>query len=447
MKVISKLFCLSMLLLAFASCDKDYDMPPLNEPKYEGAAANITIAQLKEKYKDATQNNALTIDEDLVLKAVIGGDDRSGNIYKQMYIQDETGGMSFQVDQGSVYNDYPQGQIIYINLKGLCVSVYGGEQQLGEANGYLYRTPYETFKTKVIKDGWPTDDNITIKEFSDISKLSDNASANAGTVVRLTGVHFENGGKGTFAPADGYGLENLKDVNGNTIVVRTSNYADFASNTLPAGTGNVVAVLGRFNSSWQLTIRNADDVYGFDGQQPGEGGGDKPTTGTYTLGEAVAPANITDGTYAIGYTYNGTLYLMKHEVFSNNYVAAVSYTSGSSVDSKSVYTVAKSGNGYTIKGADGTFLEATIKTSGEKTYTNLVPTGKGTETWTFTAPTESGVEANACKAEFASVSTERFMMFTYYASQNAAEFTMAYAGNDYSTGYYKYPVFYKLVEK
>lgn len=276
MKLLYKLLSLSFLLLTIVACDKDYDMPPLNEPKYEGAAANITIAQLKEKYKDATQDKAATITDDLILKAVIGADDKSGNIYKQLYIQDETGGMSFQVDQGSVYSNYAQGQTIYINLKGLCVSVYGGEQQLGDPNGYLYRTPYETFKEKVAKDGWPDVNNIKIKEFSNIAKLSDDANANVWTVIRLTGVHFENGGTATFAPEDGYGTQNLKDANGNSIVVRTSNYADFASNKLPVGTGTVVAVLGRFNSSWQLTIRSIDDVYGFDGQQPG--GGDTPVT-------------------------------------------------------------------------------------------------------------------------------------------------------------------------
>lgn len=441
MKFIYKLLSLSFLLLAIVACDKDYDMPPLNEPKYDGAPANITIAQLKEKYKDATQDKAITITDDLILKAVIGGDDRSGNIYKQLYIQDETGGMSFQVDQGSVYSNYPQGQTIYINLKGLSVSVYGGEQQLGDPNGYLYRTPYETFQEKVLKDGWPDVNNIPIKEFSNIAKLSDDVVANSWTVVRLTGVHFENGGAATFAPEDGYGTQNLKDVNGNSIVVRTSNYADFASNTLPAGTGTVVAVLGRFNGSWQLTIRSIDDVYGFDGQQPG--GGDTPTTSSYTLGEAVAPNDITNGLYAIGYTYEGTLYLMKHEPLSH-YVATSSTTVGGDVDEKSVYTVTKSGNGYTLKGYNDKFVEGVV--SG--TFTNLVVTGAGTGYWTFSVPTEAGVENNACKAEYAGITTDKkYMMFTYYAADNAAEFTMAFAGNNYATGYYKYPVFYKLIEK
>ena len=62
------------------------------------------------------------------------------------------------------------------------------------------------------------------------------------------------------------------------------NNADFAADKLPVGTGNVLAVLGRFNGSWQLTIRSAADCYGFDGEAPGEGG-DQPGEGGDQPGE------------------------------------------------------------------------------------------------------------------------------------------------------------------
>lgn len=461
MKLIHSLLTLPLLLLtlaaSFTACDRDYDMPPLNEPTYSlpDGAQTITIKELRTKYAAATSSNAITITDSLFLHAYVCGDDRSGNIFKTIYIQDETGGISFLVDQSDVYNDYAAGQEVYIDLKGLCISVYGNEQQIGHPDGYLYRTPYEDFKEHVHCNKWADESQLTVKEFSNISRLSDDVDGNRFTLVRLTGVHFEDAGKANFAESSGYGTHNLVDAYGNTISVRTSNYADFASTLLPSGTGNVVAVLGRYNGSWQLTIRSIDDVYGFTGSSDDDTPvtPDEPTTATYTVGDAVAPANITAGKYAIGYTYNNTtdgtttFYLMKHEVFSYNYVAAEAYTAGSEVPEKCVYTVAQSGDGYTIQGSDGTYLEATTRTSGSKTYTNLVPTGTGSGVWTFSVPTEDGVEANACKATFASISTERYMMFTYYASAKAAEFTMAYPSTPYPTNYYRYPIFYKLVEK
>ena len=96
MKILHKILCLPVILmaLAFTACDRDYDMPPLNEPKFElpADAQTITIKQLREKYAAATQNNPITIEDSLYLRARVSADDRSGNIFKTIYLQDETGG-------------------------------------------------------------------------------------------------------------------------------------------------------------------------------------------------------------------------------------------------------------------------------------------------------------------------------------------------------------------
>ena len=303
MKLIHKILSLPVMLLALAAttaCDRDYDMPPLNEPSYQlpADAETITIAQLRTKYAAATSSSPVTIEDSLFLKARISGDDRSGNIYKQVYVQDETGGISFLVDQSSVYTDYAAGQEVYIDLKGLCISVYGNEQQIGHPSGYLYRTPYEDFEEHVHKNGWPDESQLTLKEFSNISRLSDDTQGNKFTLVRLTGVHFTEGGSTTFAESDGYGTHELSDQYGNTIDVRTSNYADFAAETLPVGTGNVIAILGRYNGNWQLTLRSIDDVYGFDGTAPDDSDdndddSDDDTEGTVIFYETMGSTTIT----------------------------------------------------------------------------------------------------------------------------------------------------------
>ena len=279
MKLIKHLMCLPLLLLAiaFTACDRDYDMPPLNEPHFSlpADAQTITIKDLRAKTAAATSNNPVLIEDSLFLVARICGDDRSGNIFKTIYVQDETGGITFLVDNSGVYTQYAAGQEVIIDLKGLCISVYGNEQQIGHPDGYLYRTPWASFQDHVHCNGWADEKKLNIKEFDNISKLSDDAEGNKFTLIRLTGVHFTEGGQATFAEPSGYGTHDLSDAYGNTISVRTSNYAKFAADKLPVGTGNVLAVLGRFNGSWQLTIRSAADCYGFDGEAPGEGG-DQP---------------------------------------------------------------------------------------------------------------------------------------------------------------------------
>lgn len=270
MKILQKVFCLFIASLALASCDREYTAPPLGEPTYEGAPANITIVALKEKYAAATQDNPITITEELVLKARISGNDESGNIFKQIYIQDNTGGMPILVDQSSVYTTYRVGQEVFIHLNGMCISVYGGEQQIGHPGGYLFRTPWETFITHVFNSGWPDASLVVPTVVTDISTLNLDVAKVACTLVKLEEVYFVNGGKKPFAPADAYGTELLKDASGNSIEVRTSSYANFASNQLPVGVGSVMGILGRFNGSWQLTIRSEADLFAFSGEAPGE---------------------------------------------------------------------------------------------------------------------------------------------------------------------------------
>lgn len=275
MKLIQKIYTLPLLVMAvlMTSCERDYDAPPLNEPVYTGAKPNTTLAQLKEKYSAATDKTPIVITEDYVVKAYITGNDESGNIYKQVIVQDATAALPIQLDQGNVYTTYRRGQEVFINLKGMCVSVYGGEQQLGWPDAYFYRMPFEMFQELVQKNGWPYPDNVKPEVITDFSVANLDVSRMTYRLVQLEGVHFVNGGKNTFATTSGFGEETLKDAHGNTLTVRTSNYATFAYETLPVGTGTVVGILGRFNGGWQLSIPAYSDVFGFDGVEPEEGGG------------------------------------------------------------------------------------------------------------------------------------------------------------------------------
>ena len=116
--------------LALFACERDYDAPLLTEPEYTGPAANITISELRTENAAAAEDAPIIITKDQVLKAVITGNDESGNIFKKIYLQDETGAIEMEVDQSSVYNYYPVGQTVYVDLNGLSISVYGDEQQL-----------------------------------------------------------------------------------------------------------------------------------------------------------------------------------------------------------------------------------------------------------------------------------------------------------------------------
>lgn len=317
--------------LALFACERDYDAPLLTEPEYTGPAANITISELRTQNAAATQDVPIIITQDQVLKAVITGNDESGNIFKKIYLQDETGAIEMEVDQSSVYNYYPVGQTVYVDLNGLSISVYGDEQQLGHPEGYLFRTPWEDFEKHVSKDGWANPENakpVVIDDISTINAAPDNYKFK---LVQFTGVTFQNGGKGIFAPEDGYGEENITDSHGNTIMIRTSNYASFAGNKLPEGKGNITGILGRFNGTWQLTLRTANDVSDFTGsnEEGGNEGGETPSGETKTILEETFASSQGSFTIEDKNLPDGSDHVWKFETYNNQgYMKASAFIGG-----------------------------------------------------------------------------------------------------------------------
>lgn len=262
MKVLSKLLCLSALCFAFAACERDYDMPPLEGYTYTGNAGNTTIKDLRTLAASLHTDSVMTIDNDLILEARISGNDVSGNIYKTIYVQDSTGNIPVLVDQSNVYTDYAVGQTVYIQLNGLSLSYYGKELQIGHPKGTSYRIPYVTFKKVVLRSGLADASQLTVKEVSDLSTLTE---SDRFALIKLTGAKFEKAGTTTFVEGGVTTTHNLLDSKKNTIPVRTSAYATFANDTLPLGSGTVYGILGRYNGAWQLTLRDANDLQDFDG--------------------------------------------------------------------------------------------------------------------------------------------------------------------------------------
>ena len=121
-------------LLALVSCEEW-------EPVFTGSYGDVymyddaklevtaTIAQLKALY---AANGVLKIqDDDMVIAGKVISDDHSGNIYRELYIQDETGVISVKVGLSSLYSDYKLGQTVYVRCSGLTIGQYNGMPQLG----------------------------------------------------------------------------------------------------------------------------------------------------------------------------------------------------------------------------------------------------------------------------------------------------------------------------
>lgn len=145
MKNIYKFFAaLSMAGVILASCEEwepvftfDYGEADVYEPVQ--MTANTTIAELKALYKNAP----VKIQTDMVIAGQVVSEDKSGNVYKSLYIQDETGGIELKLGKTGLYNDYKLGQWIYVKCNGLVIGAYSNMLQLGfEDKTGEYETSY-----------------------------------------------------------------------------------------------------------------------------------------------------------------------------------------------------------------------------------------------------------------------------------------------------------------
>lgn len=131
-------------LTLLASCDEwepvftgDYGKADVYKPVT--LTPNKTIMELKSLYKNAP----VKIEDGIIIGGQVISEDRSGNIYKSIYIQDATGAIEVKIGKNSLYNDYKLGQWVYVKCSGLTLGDYKGMIQLGyeDASGE-YQTSY-----------------------------------------------------------------------------------------------------------------------------------------------------------------------------------------------------------------------------------------------------------------------------------------------------------------
>lgn len=232
---------------------RDYDEVQMQQPRFEitHPMANTTIAALK----GMCTSSLVQITQDVIVQGAIVANDESGNLYKQLFIVDETAGIEFKVDVTNLYQSYPVGTKIIINCKGMYLGTYGGVVQLGGLyQGAIGRLSSTDFNNKVYIDGTEA---VTPVETT-ISTINDSM---IGKLIVLQNVQFIDSDLGkTYSESNATTNRTLEDASGNEIIVRTSNYANFASTSLPNNSGTIVAVLSKYYSDYQLYIRKVDDV-------------------------------------------------------------------------------------------------------------------------------------------------------------------------------------------
>jgi hypothetical protein len=94
-----------------------------------------------------------------------------------------------------------------------------------------------------------------------ISTIGDFNNNLVNKLITLEDIQFSSSELGkTWADPGATSNRYVEDLLGYKVIVRTSNYANFANSALPSYRGRVTALLTKYNSDYQLTVRDLTDV-------------------------------------------------------------------------------------------------------------------------------------------------------------------------------------------
>jgi hypothetical protein len=231
---------LSSLTVIYTSCKRQYDSPPI---KTVEQGKIYTIKELKALYN----NSIVRFTDNASLFATVTSDEKSGNFYKTIFIQDSTGALQINLlTSGGVYI----GDSVRIALKGTRLLYTSGMFQLDSVS-----TDNNIFKQSAGKTVMPKEVTLT-----ELQTVTENLK---GRLVKINNVQFTCTDVGlSYSDAVSFSTVNrtLEDCNGKNLIVRTSGYAKFAGSTIKKGKGSITGIITVYNTTPQLYIRDLNDV-------------------------------------------------------------------------------------------------------------------------------------------------------------------------------------------
>jgi hypothetical protein len=244
MKRITVLIVLGFAL-AFSACKKKPDQPPIKEAlglKFYSVAELKTLAACT-----GTCSKRFTTDVHFI--GVVIADESSGNFYKELYVRDRynTGAIHLDLTKSS---SFFVGDSVRLSLKGYDVG-FNPDTDMLEIDSI----DFEKHITRFASGANPEPILLDLSVHTYTNYLCDLVKINyAGFIPADTNKVYAD------VPAQMSLNRTIQDCAGNQIIVRTSNYANFASQKTPKGWGQITGIATAYNGDQQMALRRASEV-------------------------------------------------------------------------------------------------------------------------------------------------------------------------------------------
>lgn len=260
-------FSLKALLLFFVSvfflvsCKKEPAVAPCL--MFDGKA-NCSIAKLVDSIKLSSNL------PDITITGIVVSTDENGAFYKQLVIQDATGGIQIKVANNSLNTRYKIGQRVFVKCKGLTLGTYYSNPMLGIGDSTsVDAIPASKECTYIYRHDMPVGEPAPFVITANTSESE--LMAHLNMLVEIPDCRFANSDVGqTFVDPQGatpYTSRTVEFGNSSTFAVNTSKYVanSIGQATVPSGTGTLRGVLTLYKASYgkgtfQIVLRSIKDV-------------------------------------------------------------------------------------------------------------------------------------------------------------------------------------------
>jgi len=264
--------------LLFNSCKKKYDQPTTtnnNDPNlhvtcglwyFDSTGAAMRVGS-------ARQIGAAPGALDTIVYGIVTANDKTGNFYKEIVIQDDSGnadgitggGMTIALAQSSgLFTTFPIGQKVYVKLNGLYLVNVNGLPEIGAGldptNGGAAGIIQPLISTYLIPATYP---NTVTPISTTLDRIDVNPNRYLNMLVTLNEVQFAPANINICYDTNSVGSLTIEGCTGGTITMYNSSYASFAAAHTPAGNGTATGIYTTYKAppvGAQLLIRDTSDI-------------------------------------------------------------------------------------------------------------------------------------------------------------------------------------------
>ncbi|MFC6267153.1 DUF5689 domain-containing protein [Frigoriflavimonas asaccharolytica] len=268
----STIVCVAVVAISLSSCVKtdDWETPTVNcnnrfpEP-------NTTMAAFMAM---APASGPLLITQDTYFDGYVVSSDENGNFYKTISFQDSptnpTVGLQMEIDRAGNYADFPVGAHIRINAKGLRLGLDRGVIKIGSVDptfdiGRIPASIISRYISGVCNGNGLDLQKLVPRALTSLAEAKQSQYIN--TLVSVPNVQFATSDLGKkyleYIAGTTTALDtdrNIEDNTGSSTIIRNSSFASFGSSIVPSGNGTIQFVVSRYISTWQMLIRDLNDV-------------------------------------------------------------------------------------------------------------------------------------------------------------------------------------------